>query len=179
MSKEKLLSALGKSIESAGSRNNFNNARIKKIREDFNKLRDRFLKPKIKEIRRNLYEIENKENLSKSKIKEIEQNLVELEENLYNFKKYHDYDDDKYYGIREIRNLFDEVDEDYYKPIKTKSAFNGNYVEYESKGDKNKHLSPEEYLDIIKPYLSDMINDHKTPMNLRVHSCDGVVNYET
>ena len=59
MSKERLLIALDKS-ESAGSRNNFNNARIKKIREDFNKLNDRFLKPKIKVIRRNLYEIENK-----------------------------------------------------------------------------------------------------------------------
>ena len=33
---------------------------IKKIREDFNKMRDRFLKPKIKEIKKNLYEIENK-----------------------------------------------------------------------------------------------------------------------
>ena len=33
---------------------------IKKIREDFNKIRDRFLKPKIKEIKKNLYEIENK-----------------------------------------------------------------------------------------------------------------------
>ena len=52
MSKEKLLSALNKFIESAGSRNNFNNARIRKIREDFNKLRDRFLKPKIKENRK-------------------------------------------------------------------------------------------------------------------------------
>ena len=28
--------------------------RIKDIRKDFNKLRDKFLKPKIKEIRRNL-----------------------------------------------------------------------------------------------------------------------------
>ena len=54
MSKEKLLSALNESIESAGSKNNFNNARIKKIREDFNKLRDRFLKPKIEEIRSSL-----------------------------------------------------------------------------------------------------------------------------
>ena len=59
ISKEKLLSALDES-ESAGSGNSFDNARIKKIREDFNELRDRFLKPKIKEIRRNLYEIENK-----------------------------------------------------------------------------------------------------------------------
>ena len=31
------------------------------------------------------------------------------------------------------------TDEDYYKPISTKSAFNGNYIEYESKGDKNKN----------------------------------------
>ena len=46
--------------------------------------------------------------------------------------------------------------------MKTKSAFNGNYIEYESKGDKDKNLSPKEYLDMIRPYLSDMINDHKT-----------------
>ena len=100
MSKEKLLSAL----KSAGSKNNFNNARIKKIREDFNKLRDKFLQPKIKEIRRNLNEIENKKNLSKSKIKETEQNLVELEESIFNLNMYHDYDDDKYHGVRDIKN---------------------------------------------------------------------------
>ena len=93
------MSKKGSLDESEGSVNNFNNARTKKIRENFNKLRDRFLKLKIKEIRRNLYEIENKNNISKSKIKEIEQNLNELEESLYNFKKYHDYDDIKYYGI--------------------------------------------------------------------------------
>ena len=51
---------------------------------------------------------------------------------------------------------------DYYEPRKTKSAFNGSYIEYESKGDKTKNLSPKEYLDMIRPYLSDMINDHKT-----------------
>ena len=48
------------------------NAKIRKIKKDFNKLRDRFLKPKIKEIRKNLYEIENKKNPSASKLKEIE-----------------------------------------------------------------------------------------------------------
>ena len=45
---------------------------------------------------------------------------------------------------------------------KTKSAFNRNYIEYESKGVKDKNLSPSEYLDIIRPYLSNVINDHKT-----------------
>ena len=43
-----------------------------------------------------------------------------------------------------------------------KSAFTGNYIEYESKGVKDKNLSPKEYLDIIEPYLSNMINDHET-----------------
>ena len=46
--------------------------RIKKIREKFNELRDGFSKLKIKEIRRNLFEIKNKKNSSTSKTKEIE-----------------------------------------------------------------------------------------------------------
>ena len=141
MSKEKLLSAISKS-ESGQSGNDFVNARIKKIREDFNKLKDRFLKPKTKEIGRNLYEKENKKNLSKSKIKEIEQNLIELEESLFKLNKYYDYDDIEYKGIRDVANLFNGVafnqstGADYYKPIKTQSAFNGNYIEYESKRNK-------------------------------------------
>ena len=69
--------------------------------------------------------------------------------------------------------------EDYYGPTKTKSAFNGNYIEYESKGDKDKNLSPIQYLNMIRLYLSDIINDHKTPKNLRCHSCNEVIDYET
>ena len=40
----------------------------------------------INEIRRNLYEVENKKNLSAPKIKEIEENLLKLEENLFKTK---------------------------------------------------------------------------------------------
>ena len=61
------------------------------------------------------------------------------------------------------------IDEDNYKLIRTKSTFNGNYIEHESKGYKNKNLSPNEYLDMIRPYLSDIINDHKTPKKLRFY----------
>ena len=58
-------------------------------------------------------------------------------------------------------NLFNEINkEDYYEPIEIKSAFNGNCIEYESKGDKD-NLSLEEYLDIIRPYLRDIIHNHK------------------
>ena len=61
-----LLSVLNES-ESAESEKNFDNARIKEIRKEFNKLRDIFSKPNIKEISSNLYQIENKNNLSTKK----------------------------------------------------------------------------------------------------------------
>ena len=32
---------------------------------------------------------------------------------------------------------------------------------------------------MIIPYLRDVINTHKTPKNLKVHSRDEVINYET
>ena len=52
--------------------------------------------------------------------------------------------------------IFDnDNDNDYYKPIFAKSSFKENYKYYESQGDKDKKLSVEQYLDMIKPYLSD------------------------
>ena len=112
-------------------------------------------------MRRNLYEIENEKSLFESKIKEIEKNLTEFEENLSKTKKYSDYDDIEYKGIRNEKDLFDlSIDENYYKPIITKSAFNNNYIQCESKGGKGRNLSIKKYLNMIKPYLSDMINEH-------------------
>ena len=61
--------------ESVVSKNSFDDKRLKKIREDFNYLRDRFSKPQIKEIRKNLHDIKNPKNLSKQKAKEIEESL--------------------------------------------------------------------------------------------------------
>ena len=46
--------------------------------------------------------------------------------------------------------------------MKIKDAFNNNYIEYESRGGKDKNLSLEDYLDIIRTYLRDMINNYKT-----------------
>ena len=94
---------------------------------------------KIEEIRKNLYEIKNEENPSESKIKEIERNLTELEENLSKTRKYYGYDDIEYRVIRSVRDLLDlTIDEDYYKPIIVRGAFDGNYIQYESKGGKEK-----------------------------------------
>ena len=39
------------------------------------------------------------------------------------------------------------------------NVWSNNYIEYESNGDKNKALSVEEYLNKIRPYLKDIINN--------------------
>ena len=149
----------------------FSKARIEEIREEFNESRHKFFKLKIKEIRENLYKIEKGTNLSESEIKEIEKNLTELEENLLKSKEYYEYDDSEYKGIKNVRDLFDlSIDEDYYKPMLVKSAFDGNYIRYESRGDKGKNLSIKRYLKMIKTYLSDLINKHKTHGSARYHS---------
>ena len=70
-------------------------------------MRDRFLKPKIKEIRKNLYEIKNK-NISESELKQIKKIFFELDESLSKLKKYYDHDDAKYLGIKDVENLFNQ-----------------------------------------------------------------------
>ena len=71
------------------------------------------------------------------------------------------------------------IDEDYYKPIITKGAFNNNYIQYESKGNKDKILTPSEYLDMIRPYLSDIINNHKSHNEWRIHSGNTITEHKT
>ena len=79
-----------------------------------------------------------------------------------------------------MENLLGEIDEeDYYKPIKVRGAFNDNYIEYERKGDRDKKLSVKEYLYMITPYLRDMVNYHKAPMKLKFHFRHKVIDYKT
>ena len=75
-------------------------------------------------------------------LENIKKYFKSLKEDLNKIKIY------QYNITRNIDNLFNEINkEDYYEPIEIKSTFNGNYIEYESKGDKD-NLSLEEYLDI-------------------------------
>ena len=41
-----------------------------------------------------------------------------------------------------------------------------NYIECKSKGDRYENLSPKEYLDVIRPYLRDLINEQKPTVEL-------------
>ena len=66
--------------------------------------------------------------------------------------------------IRDLRLLY-EAEENYYEPRKIKGAFGGNYVEYESNGDTGEISSIEGYLNKIRTYLSDIIDEHKDGWN--------------
>ena len=88
-------------------------------------------------------------------------NIIKDIRNLFRLEK------EKHNGIkdevlRHRRTLFESDREDCYERIRIGNAFISNYIEYESNGDKDKTLSIEEYLDKIRPYLSNIINDHKT-----------------
>ena len=121
-----------------------------------------------RKIKEGLRETGKKKNLSDNEKEEIYDHLVKLVKTLNKKEKYQHYDRDDldYYGIKNIENLFGNVDDDdYYKPILIKSSFKDNYKYYESRRNKYKKLSVKQYLYKIMPYLSDIINDHKTIRN--------------
>ena len=107
-----------------------------------------------KKIRKN--EKESLITKEKRVVKNIIKYFKKLKENLNKIKKY------QYNIVSDIRYLFNEISkEDYYESIQIKSTFDGNYIEYESRGDNNDNLSLQDYLNIIRRYLRDMIDNHK------------------
>ena len=82
---------------------------------------------------------------------------------LTNFKKYLEKLQKYQYNITYgLDYLFNELDEgNYYEPREVKSAFDGSYMLYKSRGDKESKLAIYEYFHIIRPYLRDMIDNHK------------------
>ena len=150
------------------SQNNSINA-IKEVRELFNEVRSNHSRKKTKRIRKELYKKEVVYNFLKEK--EQEGSLTIKQKNLLNnidkylkklntdLKKLYEYQDNITYGLD---YLFNELNEEDYEPKEIKSAFDGSYILYESRGDKDNKLALYEYFDIIRPYLKDIINDYKS-----------------
>ena len=86
-------------------------------------------------------------------LKNISKYLKKLNSDL---KKLYKYQDNVMYGLDYLFN-----EEDYYESKEIKSAFDGSFILYESKGDKDAKLALWEYFNKIKPYLRDMIDNHK------------------
>ena len=112
---------------------------------------------------------QEKQNLSDNEKEVIYDHLVELV-NTFDKKeeyKHSDRYDLDYFGIKELENLFKDNDNDdnCYKPVLVKTSFKDGYKYCESRGDGDKKLSVKQYLYVIMPYLSDLINDHKAIRN--------------
>ena len=76
-------------------------------------------------------------------------------------------------------NFIFEPEKDHYEPKKTVSTFNNNYIEYESVRNKDKTLLPKGYLDVIRRYLSHIINNLKTQEEWKIHSGNIITDHKT
>ena len=141
--------------------------RIEIIREKLEELRHKLSKSELKEIKKYLYNIENKKELLESET--TKKYLDELDKKILKLDEYYDDDDFEFKGKENVQDLFkiltiDEylalILEIIYKPTIVKSGYNNNYIEYRSEGDKI--LTIEEYLALIEPYLRELINDYKS-----------------
>ena len=134
-----------------------NKKRIDDIREELKDLTYNISKSESKDIKRTLYNIEKRNKVGSIKTKRY---LDKVDQRILKLDKYCDYDDYKYKGIKDMEDLFKiSIDKDYYKPKLTKSGYNSNYVQYESKGDKI--LTLDEYFTIIEKYLRELIEEYK------------------
>ena len=89
-------------------------------------------------------------------IRDLFNNKLDKKINNNNNNNNDDDDDDDDDFVENIRDLFSILD---YEPLLTKTGFDNNYLEYMSNG--NNSLSFNEYLELIKPYLYDLINVYK------------------
>ena len=142
---------------------------IKESRKLFNERRNNLSHKEINEIREKL----NKKKIVYNFLKEKEQEgsltnrqkrvLKNIDKYLKNFRNYLEklqkYQYNITYGLDYLLNKLDE--RDYYEPREVKSAFDGSYMLYESRGDNDSKLAIYEYFDTIRPYLRDMIDNHK------------------
>ena len=104
-----------------------------------------------RKIRNSFYNIDKKINNTND---DFIENIRDLLNNKLDKKINNNNTNDDF--IENVRDLFSILD---YEPVLIKSAFDNNYLEYMSNG--NNSLSFNEYLELIKPYLYDLINVYK------------------
>ena len=110
-----------------------------------------------------------------------EENIIKYIRNLFRLKK-----ELNYTAIKNIRNLFrleketkatkdrllrdvknisehEKEEENCYKSVRVNNFWSKNYIEYGSKGNRNKALSVKEHLNKTRPQLKGIINNLKKP----------------
>ena len=89
-----------------------------------------------------------------------EENIIKYKRNFFRLKTEQNYTDIRIFFrlekeikaiedrlLRDIKNVFEHKEENYYKPVRVNNFWSNNYIEYERNSDKNKRLPVEENLD--------------------------------
>ena len=120
---------------------------IIKIRKFIIKLGKLLNKSERNNIRKRLNEID-RERPNRRQKKRLLDELTKIFNDL-KFKKDHinnACDSSSYYGLKDLEYTFGALD-DYYKPVLAKESFDGNYQMYTCRGDKERTMYINEYLE--------------------------------
>ena len=101
-------------------------ARINNVRVMASKLGNILTKEERNFIRKELYKLQNKKRFTKTQRERAYVYLTELVNTLNNKEKhqYSNFNDQDYFRIKDIQNLFDTIDlNEYYKSVLTKEVF--------------------------------------------------------
>ena len=163
MPKDKLLRIIVKNNNNDNNNNKGDRKSLFKSKKGLYKLpTDSLFKLEREKIKKSLYK-PGRKNLFKSKTEEIKEFLhdpiINRNEKIEEIKKI----------LYDPRNNLFQPEENDYKPVRIGNALNSNYIESKSNRGKDKSLSIKDYLDKTKPYLSDIINDHKTQGEWKIH----------
>ena len=133
---------------------------IRKVIAELDMMLDKKYK---KEILKELNKIDRKTRITGANKTNILNRLSEISLDLQYKRKHFDsaYDDPNYYGLRDLEYTFGDLD-DYYMPILAKESFNGNYQLYTCRGDKDRDMSIDMYLNKVTPYLRILTNERKS-----------------
>ena len=118
----------------------------------------------------------------KNKIKKQLYELLKKKEKILKLIKHHnflskeepymdiDYYDLQYQSTTDISQLIHPIVIDkYYEPELIASAFDKNYERYQINGDKNKELSFNEYLNIVRANVQELIDKKEILGERKVH----------
>ena len=140
---------------------------INTIRETLNRLGNILTNQEWKEITKELYETLKKVNntdkntrVRKRQKERLLRKLIEQNNELVKKEQFvlNRYDDLEYQGISDTKPIYYfSIIDVYYNPELIESSFNHNYERYQINGDKNKELSLNDYLNVIKETLVNLL----------------------
>ena len=137
--------------------------KVNDIRKELVNVTSYLEKEELKQIRKRLYEIENKTQITRTEKTRLLNELTEISTNL-KFKRKNmisDYRDDNYVNLQDIEYMLGDLD-DYYKPILVQGHFNNNYQRYNCRGDPTREMSIDTHMDKVIPFIRILINEKKT-----------------